>query len=58
MTSAPFDRSTLPDHLHLTRLGWDDDWATAAAEAAGALRLPDDVRLAPGRVVRADRGGC
>lgn len=58
MTSAPFDRSTLPDHLHLARLGWDDDWATAAAEAAGALRLPDDVRLAPGRVVRADRGGC
>ena len=58
MTDPSFDRSTLTDSPTLARLGWDDDWAAAAAEAADRLRLPDDVRLDPGRVVRADRGGC
>ena len=49
----------VPSTSHtLTRLGWDQRWAEAAGAAADALGLPADVDLGPGRVVRADRGGC
>lgn len=51
-TSAPGTTGTL------TRLGWDDAWAGAAADVTDALHLPGEVRLEIGRVVRADRGAC
>lgn len=56
MTSARLDAPTPPTTL--SRLGWDSDWADATHVAASALRLPPEVHLRPGRVVRADRGGC
>jgi ribosome biogenesis GTPase len=61
-------RSALPTSTPTTALeplGLDAGWRAAWAAAADVLRhpdrgagLPEQVRLRPGRVSRADRGGC
>ena len=56
-TSTAAPAASAPAAL-LTRLGWDDAWATSYAELPLDVRRVPGCRLEPARVSRTDKGAC